>query len=80
MDWEPAAVLPAQAGVDRTATAFRLSARCAPRAGGGGPGVLLVPVALVLCSPRRRGWTAPDGPGFVMTKVLPAQAGVDRAG
>ncbi len=73
-------VLPAQAGVDRKPA--RPTRRCAraPRAGGGGPPTSTPTPSPPVCSPRRRGWTAAMDARRLGVGVLPAQAGVDRAG
>ncbi len=48
----------------------------APRACGGGPLAMGVPLAQTRCSPRVRGWSPAPGGSFVAALVLPARAGV----
>jgi len=73
-----AAVLPAQAGVVRTAMNINEDYHRAPRAGGGGPRLLPRRAGRAPCSPRRRGWSGPAQRPRRRREVLPAQAGVVR--
>ncbi len=71
-------VLPARAGVVPH-RAFRSSAPLrAPRASGGGPPGQSVTGAIILCSPRERGWSDRRSRNPRYREVLPARAGVVR--
>ena len=75
----PAAlVLPAQAGVFRSATPTPPAAACPPRAGGGLPRTPRLSGMIFASSPRRRGSSGADGRLRGRPLVLPAQAGVFR--
>ena len=74
------AVLPAQAGVSRTASATCTTATGPPRAGGGQPTSAGRGPDDVPSSPRRRGSAGGRGARPEHLGVLPAQAGVSRPG
>src|SRR6266540_2230841 len=70
------AVLPADAGVVRTAPRCRRRRRCAPRGRGGGPVVAATFAGNAPCSPRTRGWSRRPVRQHQPNQVLPADAGV----
>ncbi len=70
-----AAVLPAQAGVDRQMPGPAAMIHSAPRAGGGGPPTPPPSSAPMACSPRRRGWTVPDRAGPLLLECSPRRRG-----
>ena len=72
-------VLPAQAGVVRSHTTRPRRTRGAPRAGGGGPRLVMDEALYLSCSPRRRGGSGQISAHVAGDNVLPAQAGVVRA-
>ncbi len=75
----PEAVVPAQAGVFRTATAPRAPTSRGPRAGGGVPAWRVDLLNEVGWSPRRRGCSDEAAAHRQDPDVVPAQAGVFRA-
>src|SRR5690606_38569719 len=75
-----AGVLPARAGVVRTARRRPAPHFRSPRASGGGPEGQLLWRPRYPFSPRERGWSDLVGVGGAGTRVLPARAGVVRPG
>ncbi len=71
-------VVPAYAGVDRTAVPAPLPARRCPRVRGGGPHHPRHRRPVGQLSPRTRGWTELADDALARRLVVPAYAGVDR--
>ncbi len=72
-------VLPARAGMARSATPRRHPHDGAPRASGDGPPASASATTANTCSPRERGWPSRGGLPGVPPRVLPARAGMARS-